>query len=614
MHSRNHCGVRKRLSNPAAQGIRTRAAYSAAMFIPAPEIDQRRAARSLYWQGWRITDIAAHFDLPRTTVESWKTRDRWDHYSAVERVECSTEARLVQLIGKEPKAGADYKEIDLLGRQMERYARVRRYEQPGGHEGDLNQNIEKRNAGPKRKPARNHFNEEQQSQLIERFDQQLFGYQRRWRQNALSQRIRNILKSRQIGATFYFAREALVDALETGRNQIFLSASKAQAHVFKQYIVQFAQEVDVELKGDPIILPNGATLYFLGTNIRTAQSYHGNLYFDEYFWVYQFEALRKVASGMALHKQWRQTYFSTPSSITHDAYPFWSGSRFNKGKRKEDRVEIDTSHAGLVNGFACADGQWRHIVTVEDAVREGCDLFDLAQLRLEYNTDEWANLLMCEFIDDAESVFPLAEMQRCMVDSWEVWDDVKPFALRPFGHREVWIGYDPALTGDSAGCVVLAPPAVAGGKFRILAKMQWRGMDFAGQAEKIRQLTRQYHVSYIGIDASGVGAGVYQLVKQFFPAATAITYSVEVKNRLVLKAKDVISHGRLEFDAGWTDMAQAFMAIRKSMTASGRQSTFDAGRSDEIGHADLAWATMHALDHEPLEGSGGSNQGFLEIY
>lgn len=34
-----------------------------------------------------------------------------------------------------------------------------------------------------------------------------------------------------------------------------------------------------------MVLPNGATLYFLGTNARTAQSYHGNLYLDEYFWI-----------------------------------------------------------------------------------------------------------------------------------------------------------------------------------------------------------------------------------------------------------------------------------------------------------------------------------------
>ena len=141
-----------------------------------------------------------------------------------------------------------------------------------------------------------------------------------------------MLKSRQIGATYYFAREALIDALVTGRNQIFLSASKAQAHVFKGYIIEFAQEVDVELKGDPMVLPNGATLYFLGTNARTAQSYHGNLYLDEYFWIPKFQELRKVASGMAIHKKWRQTYFSTPSSLTQSAYPFWSGALFNRGR------------------------------------------------------------------------------------------------------------------------------------------------------------------------------------------------------------------------------------------------------------------------------------------
>uniref|UniRef100_UPI0020CF9D9C terminase large subunit domain-containing protein n=1 Tax=Salmonella enterica TaxID=28901 RepID=UPI0020CF9D9C len=40
----------------------------------------------------------------------------------------------------------------------------------------------------------------------------------------------------------------------------------------------------------------------------------------------KFQELRKVASGMAIHKKWRQTYFSTPSSLTHSAYPFWSGA------------------------------------------------------------------------------------------------------------------------------------------------------------------------------------------------------------------------------------------------------------------------------------------------
>ncbi|SUU35688.1 Uncharacterized conserved protein [Actinobacillus seminis] len=83
------------------------------------------------------------------------------------------------------------------------------------------------------------------------------------------------------GATWYFAREALIDALTTGKNQIFLSASKKQALQFRSYIKDYAkQTADVDLKGETIKLPNGAELYFLGTNAATAQSYHGNLYFD----------------------------------------------------------------------------------------------------------------------------------------------------------------------------------------------------------------------------------------------------------------------------------------------------------------------------------------------
>lgn len=42
-------------------------------------------------------------------------------------------------------------------------------------------------------------------------------------------------------------------------------------------------------------------------------------------------------------------------------------------------------------------------------------------------------------------------------------------------------------------------------------------MDFATQAESIRQLTEKYNVEYIGIDATGLGIGVFQLVRSFYP-------------------------------------------------------------------------------------------------
>ena len=575
--------------------------------------DHRRHAKHLYWQGYRVCEIAELIGEKEKTLHSWKARDEWDRATPLERIQAATEARLVQLILKDPKSGADYKEIDLLHRQLERQARIDRF-QKGGTEAELNPELDKRNAGPKRKPKRNDITEEQTEKLVEAFLEGCFDYQLDWHR-AGNQRTRVILKSRQIGATFYFAREALIDALTTGRNQIFLSASKAQAHIFKAYIQAFARDViGVDLAGDPIILPNGAELHFLGTNARTAQAYHGNFYFDEFFWTYKFQELNKVASGMAMQKRYRRTYFSTPSSMAHEAYTFWTGERFNKGKPSAEHINLDVSHAELQQGRLCEDAIWRQIVTILDAADRGCDLFDIDELRREYDAAAFQNLLMCQFVDDGASIFPLSMLQSGMVDSWVDWDDFKPLEMRPFGSRQVWLGYDPAESGDSAGLVVVAPPAVPGGKFRILERHQFKGMDFDSQARTIQKVTQRYWVTYIGIDTTGIGSAVAQLVRQFFPGLTTFSYSPEVKTRLVMKAWHVISQGRLEFDAGWTDMAQSLMAIRKTVTPGGRQFTYTAGRNDNTGHADLAWALFHALHNEPLEGQTAANTGVMEFY
>jgi len=581
--------------------------------IAQPTTDARRQAKFLYWTGWRITDIADFLGEKEKTVHSWKARDEWDRADNVERIGGALEARLVQLILKEGKTGGDFKEIDLLHRQLERQARIQRY-QGGGTDTDLNPNIAKRNEGPKKQAVRNALDEQQIETLVEAFRDSCFEYQMDW-YRAGNQRTRMVLKSRQIGATFYFAREALIDAITTGRNQIFLSASKAQAHQFKTYMQAFLNEVlGVKLTGDPIVLWNNAELHFLGTNFRTAQGRSGNFYFDEFFWVHGFKEINKVASGMALHKKWRKTYFSTPSSMAHPAYTWWTGERLNKGKPTAQHIKLDVSHEALQQGRLCEDKIWRQIVTIHDAEARGCDLFDLDDLRIEYDAPSFQNLLMCEFVDDGASIFPLAMLQPCMVDSWTVWDDYKPFAARPFADRQVWVGYDPAETTDSAGLVVVAPPLVPGGKFRILERHQFRGMDFDAQAETIRKVTQRYWVTYIGIDTTGMGAAVAQLVRQFFPGLRMFSYSPEVKTRLVMKAVDVISKGRLEFDAGWTDVAQSLMAIRKTITAGGRQFTYTAGRNEATGHADLAWALFHALQNEPLEGQTTANTGFMEIY
>lgn len=591
---------------------------------PIP-FDARRRAKHLYWAGYTLEQAADVLDLKAATVRSWKARDAaggedWDKASPLERMEGVTEAQYCLKVLKADKSGADYKEIDLLGRQAARFARIRRYEEPGGHEGDLNPNVAKRNAGERKKQRKNHLDADQIEAVRSAFERGLFEYQLKWRgpktelngTTALSTRF--ILKSRQIGATFYFAREAFVRALDTGNNQIFISASRAQANIFRQYIVAFVADVTgVKLEGDPIILdlddvegPMGEPpkLYFLGTNYRTAQGYHGDVYVDECFWIYGFEQIDDVAAAMASQKRYRITYFSTPSTVAHQAHAMWSGDKFNRDRAKGDRAVFDMSDEALRDGVLGPDGIWRQRVTIVDAEAGGCDLFDLARLQLRYAPEVFDNLFMCQFVDDSQSMFPFALMRACMVDSWDAWHkDFDPYAIRPYGDGEVWIGYDPdeSAAGDSAALVVIAAPTTPGGKFRVLEKWRPKGLDFAAQAKMILDLRERYNVTFIGIDTTGVGAAVWQLVVAKFPTAKRLDYSVPLKTQMVLKAKSVMQSKRLEFDSGARDIAASFMAIRAELTKSQRQVTYVASRAGDTGHADLAWAIMHALHNEPLD-------------
>jgi hypothetical protein len=239
----------------------------------------------------------------------------------------------------------------------------------------------------------------------------------------------------------------------------------------------------------------------------------------------------------------------------------------------------------------------------------------------EYNDQDFANLFLCAWVDDSAAFFTYEELRRCMVDAWDAWSkDWRPEAPRPYD-GPVWIGYDPAWSQDSASIVVIAPPAIEGGKFRLIEKISFVGVDFQAQAEAIRKLTQKYRVEYMGIDTTTIGRGVFEMVRSFYPAAVGITYNIEVKSRMVLKAKHLISKRLFEFDAGATDVAMAFMSIKQTSTPSGRQATFVAARGRETGHADVAWAIMHALDRVTFgdfdndtnqRGSVG-RRGFVEI-
>lgn len=582
--------------------------------------------KSMFMRRVAVPDIARETRVPKRTIYEWVKTGQWDDLLPAEGLLDAYQRKIKSILDKPDLSEADCNAIGRLQDLLHKEER-HRCQVPTGSAAVILQGAHQRQqalpldedaiADGKRRSrkkgaVKNDFRGVDPVTVEAKFKKGLFGYQiAEWKLR--EQRERFYLKSRQIGWTFYCAREAFADALMTGRNKAFLSASKAQSRLFKRYITSFAMEwFDIELKGgDEITIRTDhgdVTFWFLSTNSSTAQGPSGDVYLDEVFWIRDFKKLKDLAGAIASHKHYRKTYFSTPSTKSHDAYQVWSGGDYKK--IQEVRPELaawkEPTRKELQNGVVCADFMYRRIITLDDAMAGGCDLFDKSQLLRENLPEVFEQLYNCKFIDDTGSAFVLGQLLACGVPDAR-WPGFKPTENRPFGEREVWVGYDPSRTRDSAEVVVLGVPLNPGGRFLLLERVSMQNQNWEFQAKKIEDICKRYNVGHIGIDITGPGTGVFEAVQKFYPRAMPIHYNVESKTRLVLKAQSIIGAGRVQWASDHVDIPMSFLAIKKKSL--GNSITYVAARDNNIGHADVAWALMHALIKEGLiinSGDSGS--------
>lgn len=572
------------------------------------------AAKFLYLKKHTPKEIAAELGLnsPRP-IYYWAEKYNWRNLISESGIEELIALRIVALTEREGKSENEIKELnalidkDLEYKKLRATQQAKQAKQQAVNFGESFANFadsgdgakSKSEKGEKKKKVKNdisHITPE----MFQPFVDSLFDYQKHARANK-HQDVRNILKSRQIGMTYYFSFEGFEDAVLTGDNQIFLSASKRQSEIFKNYIVKMARQYfGVELKGNPIILSNGAELHFLATNANTAQGNSGHVYGDEYAWIRDFNRFHDVSSAMATHERWRETYFSTPSSKFHPSYAFWSGDKWKSDDPKRKNVIFPTIEEYRDGGRVCPDGVWRYVVTIEDAEKGGCDLFNIEKLKQKYNRHVFNQLFMCVWIDDANSIFKIGELLKCGVDI-ETWKDFEPSAEHPFGMREVWAGYDPAHSQDAACFVIIAPPVLPKEKFRLLERHQWHGLSYKWQAQQIKGLFEKYNITYLGIDATGVGYGVYEEVKEFARReAVPLNYNPEVKTGMVLKMHDLVTSENIAWSNKEIDIAASFLMVKQTTTRSGEKTTFIAERTAQNQHADVFWAMCNAINKKSL--------------
>ena len=185
-------------------------------------LQPQQKARLLYAQGQPLVNIAKFLGVKYNLVQRWKAADDWQKADIFDDMTIAIRARFISVIFREDKSHADYAEMDALVRLVEKSARIERYRKTG-NEDDLNPTGRgKYDKDKAKKKVKNYLTPEQTALLIEQFEQIFFPFQKEWGTAVEQGRIFALLKSRQIGATYFFALWALIDLLKTGKNKIKL--------------------------------------------------------------------------------------------------------------------------------------------------------------------------------------------------------------------------------------------------------------------------------------------------------------------------------------------------------------------------------------------------------
>jgi uncharacterized protein YjcR len=390
---------------------------------------------------------------------------------------------------------------------------------------------------------------------------------------------RMVLKCRSIGVSYVFSYEALQDAIENQRDQIFLSASQKQAFECRKYILEFARSVyGLELNtGETTTIRNSEKgdchIYYLGNSAQGVHGYHGNLYIDEFLKNSKFKEIQEQAMPMAMADRFRITYFSAPSHDRHPGWKMWTSEK---------------------------DSISRHRITLKDALDQGFDQTTFEDCeRLEPDKKKFNNAFMCEPYNDEDSVFKFDLLLECYEDETH-WGQISE-------DSQILIGYDPGKLIDSG---VIAVVEYIGGIFRVHETIVMRESSYQDQVNEIEKLFIQYDVDHIGMDINGVGEAVAEGIEDFFPSLTAIhTSRSSVRSRLIIKADQLMRERRLKFkDDKEHKYLDNFLMIKRSLNSDnsfnfkiprGRKS---ADEDNDKDHADIACAIMNALIFEGLEG------------
>ncbi len=208
----------------------------------------KEAAKRLFLRRCKAKEIQAQLNLPNIRiVYYWIRQGGWEEMLSDEEPLTAVGRRITLLLDKATSlTKSDLDELDRLTTVRERLLKqsVKPAAAPigeppadDGHrrEGQRNERRDRGErsdkGGKKReKKTKNEVGELTEVDFLDKFISNMYGYQKELfaaKQNPLTCRIRNILKSRQVGLTYYFAGEAFMDAVLTNQRSKGRGRSRA---------------------------------------------------------------------------------------------------------------------------------------------------------------------------------------------------------------------------------------------------------------------------------------------------------------------------------------------------------------------------------------------------
>ncbi len=376
------------------------------------------------------------------------------------------------------------------------------------------------------------------------------------------------VKARQIAFSSATAGGATFWGLAKARPQLILSASqdlsdevlaKARAHCellaacghrgATRYAVNNATEIAWKSGGRIVALP---------ANARTARSFAGDTWLDEFAYHVDPEGIRDGAFAMVSTGDYRLRIFSTPNGA-QGLFHQW----------------ITTPPDG-----------WRvHKVTVDDAIAQGfpASLDKLMQLA---GGDErvFSQWYRCSFLDA-----DLAYIPSAIADKALRWIGPTPDMSSAVYHA----GFDIGRRHDLS---VLTVVAVVGRIAWVLAIVPMKRTAFREQRRSLEEFRAAFQWESIHVDESGMGIQfAEELSTAWGDEVKPVNFTAPAKADLATRTLRWLRDGRLRFprDAEGKALHADTVALRRKVSTAGNVSY--ESPSNASGHGDRFWSLALAL-------------------